>query len=51
MTTCSLSTLYKLCTCVNRFEDYLALLYGRFKQLIMFIVKMYHENYQLFTIL
>jgi hypothetical protein len=38
LTTCSSSTLYKLCIDVNYFEDCLALLDGRLKQLTTFIV-------------
>ncbi len=45
LTTCSSSTVSKLCVYVNRFEDCLALLDGRLKHLTTFTVIMDYANY------
>ncbi|CAF3851792.1 unnamed protein product, partial [Rotaria sp. Silwood1] len=45
LTSCSSSTLYKLCVFVNCFEECLALLDGRLKQLTTFIVIIDHPDY------
>ncbi len=46
LTTCSSSTICKLCVYVNHFEDCLALLDGRLKQLTTFIVSIGSYNYR-----
>ncbi|CAF4706241.1 unnamed protein product, partial [Rotaria sp. Silwood2] len=45
LTTCSSSILYKLCINLNCFEDCLALLDGRLKQLTTFIVNIDSTDY------
>ncbi len=47
LNTCYSSTLCKLHVCVNRFEDCLALLDGRLKQLTTFFVNIDTHNYRI----